>query len=75
MLQNVLIKYLHPADHNSAKIRKFKKGFARELNFKDIKCAVKIRDIYKIKKMYILASVFLLMKTRKNIQSVCQKIL
>ena len=35
------------ADHNPAKLRKADKNFPRELDFKDIKFSVKIRDIHK----------------------------
>ena len=35
------------ADHNPAKLRKADKNFPRELDFKDIKFPVKIRDIHK----------------------------
>ena len=45
-----LVRYLQPADHHPARIRKVDKGFAKELDFKDIKCPVKIRDIHKTKK-------------------------
>ena len=51
-----LIRYLHPSDHNpeelekKVKIRKVDKNFARELDSKDIKLPVKIRDIHKIEK-------------------------
>ena len=39
---------LHPVDKNPARIRKTDKDFARNLDFKDIKCPVRIRDIHKI---------------------------
>ena len=51
-----MIRYLHPSDHNpeelekKVKIRKVDKNFARELDSKDIKLPVKIRDIHKIEK-------------------------
>ena len=45
-----LIRYLHSADYNSAKIRKADNNFVREFNFKDIKFSVKVRDIHKIEK-------------------------
>ena len=49
-----LVKYLHLLDANLGRIRKNdKKAFARELDFKDIKLPVKIKDIHKIdKKLY-----------------------
>ena len=45
-----LVKYLHPADHHPARITKADKNFAKELDFKDKKFPVKIRDIHKIEK-------------------------
>ena len=58
------------ADHNPAKLRKADKNFPRELDFKDIKFPVKIRDIHKN-----CISISLLGYEKKNIQSMCQKIL
>ena len=65
-----LVRYSHPADNQPARIRKVSKDFARELDFKEIKFTVKIRDIHKIEKKNWIS-----MKARKNIQSMCQKIL
>ena len=45
-----LVKYLHPADHHPARITKANKNFAKELDFKEIKFSVKVRDIRKIEK-------------------------
>ena len=42
--------YLNPEDRNPARITKADKDFFKKLDFKDIKFAVKIRDIYKIEK-------------------------
>ena len=42
-----LVRYLYPADYDTAKVDK---DFARELDFKDPKFPVKIRDIHKIEK-------------------------
>ena len=54
-----LVKYPHPADHNPKKIRKVDKDFARQLDFKELKFLVKIRDIHKIeRKNCISTSVF-----------------
>ena len=59
----VLIRYLHPADHHPAKIRKVDK----ELDLKDKKLPLKIRYIHKIEKRRILSPlVFLVLKIRKN---------
>ena len=69
-----MVRNLHPADHHPVRIRKIYKEFTRELDFEDIKCLVKIRDVYKIKKRTPLALVFLILKVRNNIQSTCRKI-
>ena len=54
-----LFRSLNPADHNSTRIAKADKDFAKKLDFKDIKLPVKIRDIDKIeKKDSISISVF-----------------
>ena len=50
------------------KLQKLKKIFLKRLDFKDIQFAVKARAIHKIKRI-LLALVFLVMKIRKNIQS------
>ena len=46
----VFDQYLNPTDHNPRRIRKADKDFAKELDFKEIKCPVKITDIHKIEK-------------------------
>ena len=54
-----LIRYLNPADHQTARITKADKGFAKKFDFKDSKFTVEIRDIHKIeKKNSIRISVF-----------------
>ena len=63
---------MHPADHNLAKIIRVDIDFAREIDFKGIKCPVKIGNIHKIEKNIVLALVVLVMKTRK-ICNVCLK--
>ena len=68
-----LVRYLYPEDHNPARITKADKDFARVLYLKDIRFPVKIRDIYKIEKTNSIALAFLVMKIRKNIQSMYQK--
>ena len=68
-----LVRYLYSADHHPARIAKADKDFARVLDFKDIRFPVKIRDIYKIEKTNSIALAFLVMKIRKNIQSMYQK--
>ena len=43
----LLVRYLHPANHHPPRIKKSVKNFfARELDFKDIKFPIKIRDIH-----------------------------
>ena len=64
----------HPPDNNPAIIRKVDKDFVREFNFKDMKFSIKIRDIHKIEKRIVTKLVFLVIKRKKNIQSMCQKI-
>ena len=66
-----LIKCLHPGDHNPASNPA--KDPEAEINFNVIKFQ-QIRDVDKIEeKRIVLALVFLVMKTRRNIQSMCQK--
>ena len=45
-----IVRYLHPADRNPARITKAHQEFAKKLHFKDIKVPVKVRDIHKIEK-------------------------
>ena len=40
------MRYLHPTCHYPARIRKVNKMFERELDFKDTKFSVKVRDIH-----------------------------
>ena len=49
-----IVRYVHPADHNSRKITKADKDFAKKLDFKDIKFRVKVRHIHKIEKKYTI---------------------
>ena len=50
VLKRCLARYWHPVDHNLRRITKANKDFARELDSKDIKFPVKIRDIPKVEK-------------------------
>ena len=43
-----MVRYLHPADHNSARIRKVIKLYGDNLDFKDLKFPVKVEK--KLKK-------------------------
>ena len=45
-----LVRYFDPADHYPAGITKADKDFAKNLDFKDIKFPVEVRDIHKIEK-------------------------
>ena len=58
---------------SSSSIRKLDRISEREFDFKDIKFPVKIRSIHRIRVTSGLA--FLVMKTRENIQSICQEVL
>ena len=70
-----LVRYLHPADYNLRIITKADKYFARKLNFKDVKFLGKIGEIHNIRKKILSASAFFVMKRKKNIEAMCQKIL
>ena len=45
-----LVRYLNPADHHPARIKKADKSFVKKLYFKGITFPVKIRDIHSIEK-------------------------
>ena len=62
-----MVRYLHPANHNAARIRKSDKMFQSKVGFKDIKFPVKIKDICKIEKKnnYISISIFAYEKKEK----------
>ena len=68
-----IFRYLNTANHHRAKTIKADKDFTKKFGFKDIIFPVKIRDIHKIEKKNSSALAFLVMKIRKNIQSMCQK--
>ena len=68
-----MVGYLHPADHHPAKITKAKKDLAKKLDFKDITFPVKIRDIHEIKKHNFITVSVLIVKVRKNTQSMYKK--
>ena len=54
-----LIKHINPAGHNSIRITKADKDFAKRLHFEDTKFPVEITDIHKIeKKNSITISIF-----------------
>ena len=64
-----LVRYLHLAYINPARIRKDVKDFARKLDFKDKKCLVKIGDNHKSEKIHVIGYE----NKIKNIQIMCQK--
>ena len=64
---------IHLEDHHPARITIAEKDFTKKLDFKDIKFAVKVRDIHKIKERIPSELVLLIMKIRKNIQCMYQK--
>ena len=68
-----IVRYVNPADHDPRRITKTNKDFTKKINFKDIKFPVKVRDIHKIEKRIPSALVFLVMKIKKNIQSMYQE--
>ena len=66
---------LNYADRNPEGITKADKEFAKRLEYKDMKYSVKIRDIQKFEKQIPSTLVFLVMKIKKTIKSICQKML
>ena len=68
-----MVRYLHPADHHPEKIRKVNILYGDQLDFKDIKFSVKVRDIHKIERKIPLALLSYVIKIRKNNQSMYKK--
>ena len=69
-----LVRYLNPADHNPARITKADIDFVQKLDFKDVNLLVKVSDIHKIENKTISSTlVLLVMKIKKNIQSMYQE--
>ena len=68
-----LKRYLNPADHHPARIRKVDRMFESDLDLKDIKFPIKIRDICKTEKKVLSSLAFLVMKIKRNIRFMCQK--
>ena len=64
---------LNPIDQNRRRITKAAKDFAKKIDFKGIKFPVIIRYIQRIGKRIPSTLVFLVMKIKKNIQSIYQK--
>ena len=64
-----MVRSLDPTDHNPKRTRKVEKLYGDELDFKDMKFPVKVREIFtKLKEKVSLALLFLVMNIRKNIQ-------
>ena len=70
-----LVRYLNPAGHNPRRITKADKDFAKRLDFENIKFTIKFKVIHQIAKNNSLALAFWVMKIKKNIQYVYQKML
>ena len=68
-----LVRYLNLADHHPARIEKADKYFAKKLDFKDINFSIKLKTFIKLKKSFLSALIFWVMKIRKNIQFTYQK--
>ena len=68
-----LVRYLHPADYNLRIIREVDKLYGNKLDLKDIKFPVKLKTLAKMKEKIPLALAFLVIKMKKDIQSVDQK--
>ena len=67
-----LVGYLNPTDHHPARLTKADKYLTKMLDFKDKKILVKIRGLHKIRKRIPSALALLVMKLKKNIQSMYQ---
>ena len=67
-----LFRYVNLADHNPGRITKADKDFTKRVDFKDIKFPVKISYIHKIEKNNCISIRVLVIKIRKNIQSMYQ---
>ena len=72
MLKLFLV-YLHPAEDNLRKITKADKDFAKKHDFEDIKSQSKLETFTKLQKKFFINISIFVMKTKKNIQSMCQK--
>ena len=69
-----MVRYLISADHHPARITKTDKDFAKELDFKDMKFPVKVRDILKIEKKKISITISVSgYKNEKNMQFMYHK--
>ena len=69
-----IVRYFHPAIRNPARTTKADKDFAQKFNFKEIEFSIKARDVNKIEKKNSSALVLLVMKIKKNIQSMYKNV-
>ena len=58
MLTWCLVRYLDPADHHPARIRKSGNLFEDELGFQSIRIPVKIKDIHKFNSRILSTFIF-----------------
>ena len=65
----MVFSHLNPADHHSARITKTNKDFAKTFDFKVINFPVKTGGIHRIEKKNSNGISVLVMKIKKNIQS------
>ena len=72
-----LIRYLNLVNHHPARITKSDKDFPKKisLDFKKLKVPVKVRDIHKNEKKNYIGISVLVMKIKKNIEFLYQKML
>ena len=68
-----LVRYLNSADHHPPRITAAGKDFAKKLDFKDTNFQLKLETFIKLKKRISSALVFFVMKIRKNMQFMYQK--
>ena len=70
-----LVRFLYLVHHHLTRIRKFYKVLQENLILKELIFFLeKKRDIHKIENIYISALVFLVIKTKKSIHSMFQKL-
>ena len=68
-----LVRYLDPADHHLARIRKTDKLFRDELDIEDIRFPVKIRDIHEIEQNNSISISVFGYENKKKISNLCDK--
>ena len=68
-----IVRYLNPADCNSARITKADKYFAKKIDFKNIKFPVKIRNTHIIEEKHSNGLVYLALEIKYSIHFLYQK--